>query len=138
MLYLFCKFLVKDLDVSICASFFLGPITFKPCLSKRSATPSLNGFSGPMTAVVQPVFLAKDSTISGLLISPTWKVEQEEMIPGLLFDPRQNRSCGLLDLEIERHIACSRAPDPTTNIFSLFIFKAGLSVRIKPAFFKTT
>ena len=60
------------------------------------------------------------------------------MIPGLLFDPRQNSSCGLLDLEIERHIACSLAPDPTTNIFSLFIFKAGLSVRIEPALFKTT
>ena len=44
----------------------------------------------------------------------------------------------LLDLEIERHIACSRAPDPTTNIFSLFIFKAGLPLRIKPAFFKTS
>jgi hypothetical protein len=50
------------------------------------------------------------------------------MIPGLLFDPIQNSSCGLLDLEIERHIACSLAPDPTTNIFSLFILKAGLSV----------
>ena len=81
-----------------------------------------------MTAVVQPVFLAKDSTMSGLLISSTWKVKQEEMIPGLLFDPRQNSSCGLLDLEIERHIACSLAPDPTTNIFSLFILKVGLSV----------
>ena len=138
MLYFFCKFLVKDFDVSICASFFLGPITFKPCLSKRSATPSFNGFSGPMTVVEHPTPLAKDSTVSGLLISPTWKVEQEEIIPGLLFDPRQNSSCGLLDLEVERHIACSRAPDPTTNIFSLFIFKAGLSVRIEPAFFKTT
>ena len=62
---------VKDFDVSICASFFLGPITFKPCLSNRSATPSLNGFSGPMTAVEHPTSLAKDSTVSGLLISPT-------------------------------------------------------------------
>ena len=119
ILYSTKRLRVNDFDVSTCAKSFLGPTTPTLISHKESAIPAAKGFSGPIIAKSISCFFAYFCTVLGSSILSILISSQILDMPGLLLLARQYIFFFFFDLEKDRIIACSRAPEPITRIFTI-------------------
>src|SRR5690606_6655619 len=107
--------LANALEPSSRAASALGPKHGMPAARTASATPATSGASGPTTTSSAPCSTASAATASGSSGS-TDRLVAICAVPGF---PGATRTSWAVESEVRaRAMACSRAPDPTTRIFT--------------------
>ncbi len=102
-------------EPSSCAAALPGPNTGMPRSRTASATPATSGASGPMTTRSMRFSLAKIVTAAGSFTSRATSCASCPMpaLPGAA-----KISCSASSARSARMMACSRAPEPRTRIFT--------------------
>ena len=94
----------------------VGPKQGMPAAAQASAMPATSGASGPTTTRSAPTVFAQATSASVLLVGTSGRQEATSEIASLP-GAHQTRSTSGLFLSAA-HSACSRAPPPTTRIFT--------------------
>ena len=109
-------------EPSNCAAARPGPNTGIPCSRTTSATPATSGASGPITTRSTACSSANSRTAAPSSGSTSTSVASCA-IPA--FPGAQRISCASASARRARMIACSRAPEPRTRIFTPQAYRAG-------------